>query len=107
MKYFILVVSLSVPLLSQTQTIWFQDQFMRSEPGPQWKAASGTWKIDDNILTIGTNNYDQLLASTYYVYGTTPFSIEVTLRGIRAGVFFNLETQDSKAISHMVRFDEK
>ena len=89
------------------QTIWFSDDFNRMEPGPEWKAASGLWKVEDSTVKITTNDYDQLLASTYYVYGTTPFTIEVRLRGIRAGIFFNLESPDSKVVSHMVRFDEK
>ncbi|MBM2841474.1 MAG: hypothetical protein HW412_2002 [Bacteroidetes bacterium] len=107
MRALLLAILLYLPLLASGQTMWFTDQFKRTEPAPDWKAASGVWRIDSGALKINTTEYDQLLASTYYVYGTSPYSLEVTLRGIRAGLFFSLETMDSKSLSHMVRFDEK
>ncbi|MEK6756820.1 MAG: hypothetical protein AABZ02_11775 [Bacteroidota bacterium] len=90
-----------------SQVVWLQDDFHRSAIGPRWKAASGQWTVDNGVATIRTTSYDQLLASSYYVYNTQPYSFEVTLRGLRAGVYFSLDDTASKAISHMVRFDEK
>ena len=104
-RSFLLLLSLSQ--IAFSQTTWLSDQFKRTELGSQWTPTSGAWTIADGTVKITTIGYDQLLASAHYVYGTTPFSLEVTLRGIHAGVFFSLETTDSKAISHMVRFDEK
>jgi hypothetical protein len=92
---------------ASAQRVWFEDRFNRAQLGDGWTVASGSWKTDGEILKINTSEYDQLVSSHYYLHGTSPFSIEVTLRGIRAGVFFNLETPDSKALSHMVRFDER
>jgi hypothetical protein len=103
----LLTILLLVPALAQAQTSWFSDHFNRKEPGARWQATTGSWKITANTLGITTADYDQLLSSDYYVYGTGPYSIEVVLRGTRAGLFFNLEKRDAKAISHMVRFDEK
>ncbi len=94
-----------IPL--QAQSIWFQDDFRRSDPGPLWTAATGGWNIKENILQIAAKDYDDLFASSCYAGAIRPFSIEVTLRGIRAGVYFSLDARSSKALSHMVRFDEK
>ena len=111
MTYSLLV---RVPLLlsclvcsSSSQTNWFQDDFQRDSLGREWNPTTGTWIIKDGRISISTRAYDQLLASTFYLYDTKPFSIEVTLRGIRAGIYFSLDDTSSKALSHMVRFDEK
>ncbi len=89
------------------QNIWLHDDFQRATLGSEWKCATGDWRITDSTLTIQTRSYDQLLASTYYTYDTRPFSFEVRLRGSRAGVYFDLDDRSSKALSQMVRFDEK
>ena len=88
------------------QVRWFEDSFVRAELGSGWKAASGDWKIRGGILRIQTKEYDQLLASSYYIYNLQPYSIEVTLRGNRAGVYFSLDDRGSKFLSQMVRFDD-
>lgn len=107
MKKQILLLLACMHVQASAQMVWFEDQFNRTELGQHWKATSGTWKIDRDTLSITTADYDQLLASNCYVYGLEPFSCEVVLRGIRAGVYFNLETAEAKTLSHMVRFDEK
>ena len=100
-----LLICLSASALAQNT--WLHDNFHRATLGTGWKASSGNWQIVDSTLRIQTTSYDQLLASTYYAYNTQPFSFEVSLRGIRAGVYFSLDAPSSKALSQMVRFDEK
>jgi hypothetical protein len=90
----------------QAQTTWFEDTFAHSDFGKPWSPTSGEWKIGDTKASIRTNDYDQLLASSYYTYNIQPYSLEVTLRGNRAGVYFSLDDRDSKVLSQMVRFDD-
>ncbi len=106
-KLILLLLLAFLPPPGSSQTTWFSDDFKRIELGPRWKSTSGLWKIDNDKLKISTTDYDQILASPCYVYGTSRFFIEVRMRGIRAGVYFSLETTGSKALSHMIRFDEK
>jgi hypothetical protein len=89
------------------QSVWFQDDFRRAKLGPEWASATGNWRIEDSTLSIQTTSYDQLLSSTYYTYSTRPFSVQATVRGLRAGVFFCLDDPSTKALSQMVRFEEK
>ena len=89
------------------QNVWFQDDFNRNSMGEPWETATGNWKIENAILRISTTDYDQLICSGFYAYATRPFSIEVSLRGTRAGLFFSLDNPSSKILSQMVRFDEK
>lgn len=98
-----LMMCLSANALAQTT--WFHDDFRRADLGPEWKTTMGNWQIADSMLRIQTTGYDQLLASTCYTYDAQPFSLEVVLRGIRAGVYFSLDDMSSKALSQMVRFD--
>ncbi len=91
---------------SQAQRTWFVDTFARAGFGSTWKPATGNWNTASGVVSIRTKEYDQLLAASYYIYNIQPYSIEVTLRGIRAGVYFSLDDTDSKVLSHMVRFDE-
>ncbi|MCX6135651.1 MAG: hypothetical protein NTU47_17730 [Ignavibacteriales bacterium] len=102
----ILFLAFSSSLLS-AQTVWFQDDFQRVDLGRQWKAATGDWHTKGNCLQINSRDYDDLLSSSFYAFADQPFSIEATLRGIRAGLYFSLDDRSSKALSHMVRFDEK
>ncbi|HEY6951836.1 MAG TPA: hypothetical protein VI758_05480 [Bacteroidota bacterium] len=90
----------------RAQTTWFQDDFSRKDFGTSWRPATGLWSIEQGAASIRTKEYDQLLSSSYYVFGLQPFSVEVTLRGIRAGIYFNLDDTTSKNLSQMVRFDE-
>jgi hypothetical protein len=101
---FLFAVS-SFPL--PAQSIWFDDEFQRNVPGNRWNAATGAWSIKENILQIASKDYDELFASSCYAYAHQSYSIETTLRGNRAGVYFSLDDRSSKALSHMVRFDEK
>ena len=107
MKKTTLLVLVFLVTAARSQDNWLHDEFRRTDPGAGWTMTSGSWKISQDGLQITTTDYDQLLASSCYVYGSAPFTIEVTLRGIRSGIFFNLESRDSKTLSHMVRFDEK
>jgi hypothetical protein len=93
------------PVLSQPKT-WFTDTFQFGNPGT-WRAVTGKWRIVDSTMTIDASGYDHMLACSTYVYGYEPCTIEATFRGSRAGIFFNLDDTTSKALAHMVRFDEK
>ena len=100
---------LAAVLLQQNvkgQVTWFEDSFARSEPGKAWTVPAREWKIGEGVASVRTKNYDDLLASTYYAYNLQPYSIEVTLRGNRAGVYFCLDDTTSKILSQMVRFDD-
>ena len=99
------VVVLAV-LSSQSQVVWLQDTFHRSAPGSQWVSQTSEWKIVHDTLQCDTRGYDQLLASRFYVNGTTPYSLEVVIKGARAGIYFSLDDTTSKVFSHMVRFDD-
>src|SRR5512140_1294317 len=97
-----LLTLFSIPAL-RAQTTWFEDGFMRATLGSSWKPATGSWSIGNGVVSLSTKDYDQLLASSFYAYDLQPFSIEVTLRGIRAGIYFSLDDTASKVLSHMVR----
>lgn len=88
------------------QVTWFHDSFQDTTVSPQWRCVSGNWHADQGAVSITTREYDQLLASTYYVRSAAAYSFQVELKGARAGVFFSLDDTTSKALSHMVRFDE-
>jgi hypothetical protein len=90
-----------------SQSLWLEENFMRPGKGSSWKQTSGDWHVDSTGVQIQTKNYDQLLASSFYIYNLQPFSIEITLKGPRAGVFFSLDDTTTKVLSDMVRFDEK
>jgi hypothetical protein len=87
-------------------SVWFADDFHQGRTTP-WKTVSGEWQQTDSSMSISTNSYDHFLACPTYVYGFKPCTIEASLRGPRAGIFFNLDDTTSKALSHMVRFEEK
>ncbi|MFN0157582.1 MAG: fibronectin type III domain-containing protein [Bacteroidota bacterium] len=91
---------------AQERITWFFDDFRNLELGSRWHPTSGAWKLVGGILTCDTKQ-DQLLSSSYYIYGKKPFTIEVALRGNRAGVYFSLDDTISDALSHLVRFDGK
>jgi hypothetical protein len=42
------------------QVKWFKDNFLPSDPGPQWKSSTGEWKVDSGVLSIQTKDYDRL-----------------------------------------------
>ncbi len=92
---------------TQPLITWFSDDFQQLALDPKWHPASSEWKLLGGVLTCDTKQYDQLLSASYYIYGQKSFTIEVTLRGNRAGVYFSLDDTASKALSHMVRFDER
>ena len=96
-----------IPTVCLSQVIWFSDSFQEPRLRPQWDRVDSSWHVHDGVLSVNTKAYDNLLSSHFYAYATQRFSFEVTLRGIRAGVFFNLDNTGSKTLSHMVRFDEK
>ncbi|MFH0988795.1 MAG: hypothetical protein V1799_02125 [bacterium] len=89
------------------QVMWFEDHFQLKSSSTQWAAPGSEWMIRQGSAAIQTRNYDQLFSSRYYLFETTPYSIEVVLRGIRAGIYFSLDDTASKALSQMIRFDEK
>ncbi len=88
------------------QHVWFAEDFSAPPPASRWHAATGSWAFATGSARLNTAAYDQLLASGYYVYDTHPWSAEVSLRGTRAGLFFGLEDTSSRALAHMVRFDD-
>jgi hypothetical protein len=92
---------------SFSQIDWFSDDFDRPGFGSNWITNNSEWVLENGTVRIETKNYDHLLSSSYYVYNTTPYSFEVRLRGIRAGIYFSLDDRTSKNLSHMVRFDER
>lgn len=102
----VLVLSVFFLPSLQAQTSWFEDNFSRTDLGSSWKLVTGSWSVGNGAVIIKTKDYDQLLSSSYYAYNLQPFSVEVTLRGIRAGIYFSLDDTDSKVLSQMVRFDE-
>ena len=89
----------------RAQAIWAHDDFMHANAKLHWIRSTGTWEFDSGSVSIRTGAYDQLLAWSYYIFGVQPYSIEVTLRGTRAGIYFSLDDTGSKALSQMVRFD--
>ena len=89
------------------QHVWFAQDFRQDTSRTQWVVASGDWRFEPGGLQIDTRAYDQLLSSRYYLFDTVPYSIEVVLRGARAGLYFSLDDPTNKALSHMVRFDER
>ena len=101
----LLFTTLYLPLTAQT--VWFSDDFGRSLRGIDWNPVTGNWHVRDGILQSIPKDYDDLLASSYYTYANQPYSIEINLRGLRAGIYFCLDSRSSKALSQMVRFDEK
>lgn len=106
-RLMLIVYTLFFPGLLQSQITWFEQEFNRGDLSRDWSAASPEWRLEDGALRISTALYDQLISSSCYVYNTRPFAFEATLRGLRAGVYFSLDSRSSKAISQMVRFDEK
>jgi len=101
-----LYLTLLLPCCLFGQETWYRETFLRAGFAPDWTPATGLWKIENKSAAITTRDYDQLLASHYYVAASLPYSLEVSLKGGRAGVFFSLDDTTSKALSHMVRFDE-
>jgi hypothetical protein len=106
-RHLLLTLLLLIPEGAMSQVVWFSDDFRSAPLRSEWFVADDPWMIRDSMLHINTRSYDILLASRCYTYATKPYSFEVTLRGIRAGVFFSLDDPKQKFLSHMVRFDEK
>lgn len=102
----LLLMTMLLPCLLLGQLTWYSENFQRTRFSPDWTPASGPWILENNSASIATGDYDQLLASHYYIGSSSPYSLEVTLKGGRAGVFFSLDDTVSKALSHMVRFDD-
>jgi len=90
----------------RSQHVWFAEDFSASPPASRWHPASGNWAFTPGSVRLATGAYDQLLASGYYVYDARPWSVEVSLRGPRAGLFFGLEDTSSRALAHMIRLDD-
>ena len=90
-----------------TQSLWFEEIF--DKPDTRWFQLSGTteWSLTGSELRCSTKGYDQLLASSLYALGTTPYSFEVSILGSRAGLYFHLDDTTTKAFSHMIRFDDQ
>ncbi len=85
---------------------WFSDTF-RPSPKGAWRTVSGTWEHTDSSMFITATGYDRMTVCSTYVFGARPWSIEASLRGPRAGLVFNLDDPSSKALSQMVRFEDK
>ena len=103
----LLLLSFIFAVAAHTQTSWLDDDFHRDSLGGTWQIASGQWKIVNTALQNRSTTYDDLIASTLYTFAQQSFSIRTELRGLRAGLFFCLDSRSSKALSQMVRFDEK
>ncbi len=101
------LVFLAVFMDIHAQQVWFEQDFAKQPLGDSWKLVNGLWDIRGGVLSISTHEYDQLLVSRTYVYDTSPYSVEVRMRGNRAGLFFAVDDTTSKLFSHMVRFDDK
>ena len=97
-------VMLASPLYGQH--VWFSEDFSLPPADSRWHAAQGVWTYSPGSVLIATSAYDQLLASGFSLNDAEPWSAEVVLRGARAGIFFGLEDTSSRALSHMVRFEE-
>lgn len=93
--------------VTHAQVVWFEKTFSSQGVDSTWSSSSGEWAVREGAVRIQTRDYDCLLANSFYVFEGEPYSLEVVLRGIRTGVFFSLDDRRSKALSHMVRFDEK
>ncbi len=93
--------------LGFAQSIWFLEDFYEPRVTSSWVHTSPQWTLTGTSLRCSTGSYDDLFACRFYALGTTPYSIEIVMRGARAGVYFHLDSTASKAFSHMVRFDEK
>jgi len=92
MTKFILCLLLCLFATSYSQDTCFEDTFQLAELGRKWRATSGSWKMSTEGLSITTNDYDELLSSDCYMFGSSPFTIEATLMGDRAGLFFRHAT---------------
>jgi hypothetical protein len=101
----LVVFTLLVSCSAMAQQVWFGDGFEANPLEGQWSASSPEWTHHEGIVRIDTRGYDQLLASPWNLTATLPFRITVRLRGDRSGVYFCLDRRDSKALSHMVRFE--
>lgn len=89
------------------QTLWFGEKF--DGPTTHWfqPSSASEWSVTGSELRCVTKMYDQLLPSSFYALGTTPYSFEVSMRGPRAGIYFHLDDTSTKAFSHMIRFDDQ
>ncbi len=85
----------------------FKENFSGAAIPKRWSIVTGAWKAAPGEVSVETSGYDELLALNQYFYDTEPYTITVTLRGIRAGVFFSMDSATTKHLSQMVRFDEK
>ncbi|MGB6123266.1 MAG: hypothetical protein WBG80_15275 [Bacteroidota bacterium] len=89
------------------QQTWFEDGFQRDSLGADLIPISGNWTIGKGTLAITTGEFDQLLATSFYAYDSSPYAIEARLRGSRAGLLFCMDDRSTHALSHMVRFEGK
>lgn len=78
-----------------------------SVPERHWKPFSGTWTIERGVLTESTDGWDAGIATE--AAPTRPFVVEVKTRAadgfVGGGIYFNLQSRDTKANSQMVRLD--
>jgi hypothetical protein len=102
-----LLLLASLPMVLCAQSVWFDFDFSRPVPKTNWFPASGEWKFEDGSATIRTKDYDCMLSSYFYAYDNQPYTIEVVLKGVRSGIYFNLDELGSKNVSHMLRFDDR
>jgi hypothetical protein len=108
MATLLLFLLLGTPTVGRSPELeehWFRQEF----PGPTspdgWNLKGGEWRTTDSGLAISTKDYDRLAAGPFWCHASSPYTVTVTLRGDRAGVFFAIENRASKALAQMVRFE--
>jgi len=92
---------------AEGEQTWFEDGFERDSLGTDLIPISGEWTIGEGTLGITTGEFDQALATSFYAYDSSPYRIEVHLRGSRAGLLFSMDSRSTHALSHMVRFEAR
>ncbi|MEK6650517.1 MAG: hypothetical protein AABY75_06040, partial [Bacteroidota bacterium] len=100
-----LFVGSVLPIATAQENVWHRVDVFRSLDG--WTGDTAAWNVQDGVIRIDTRAYDQVLASPWWIDTSEPWNLEVDLRGRRAGMFFALDDRGSKALSHMIRFEDR
>ncbi len=106
MRIFIIFTAALISVFTVRSQTWFESKFERNGLA-DWETVSGSWYSDSGKIKINTENYHQMLMSNYKIVSNNPFTIEVELRGNRAGIFFGITNIDGTYLSQVVSFDQK
>jgi hypothetical protein len=101
---FLLLLGVMQPAL-RAQSPWLTENFSTATAA-RWHALSGDWTFREGTAAIATTAYDRILAGPLALPGRCDWTIEVSLRGPRAGLVFGMEDTATHALAHMVRFDD-